>query len=41
MPMRLLTADALLRFLLELGLCFMTVDSVPPINNQSSTATVR
>jgi hypothetical protein len=36
---------ALLRFLLELGFCFMTVASVPPINkpinNQSSTATLR
>lgn len=30
-----------LRLLLELGFCFMTVASVPPINDQSSAATVR
>jgi hypothetical protein len=30
-----------LRFLLELGFCFMTGASVPPINDQSSAATVR
>jgi hypothetical protein len=31
----------LLRLLLELGFCFMTVGSVPPINDQSGAATVR
>jgi hypothetical protein len=31
----------LLRLLLELGFCFMTVASVPPINDKSSAATVR
>ena len=31
----------LLRLLLELGFCFVTVASVPPINDQSSAATVR
>jgi hypothetical protein len=30
-----------LRLLLELDLCFMTVASVPPINDQSGAATVR
>jgi hypothetical protein len=34
------TELALLRFLLELGFCFMTVASVPPVNDQSSAATV-
>jgi hypothetical protein len=31
----------LLRLLLELGFCFMTVASVPPINDQSSATTAR
>ncbi len=31
---------ALLCFLLELGFCFMTVASVPPVNDQSSAATL-
>ena len=29
----------LLRLLLELGFCFMTVASMPPVNDQSSAAT--
>ena len=31
----------LLRLRLELGFCFMTVASMPPINDQSSSAAVR